>query len=131
MPEKNLNQAQSQAMVLINTILEITDEMADTPPDVITPGQAREWTNKLSSYLLRLGALEAEFECYFYRVMSTLREKSNSNADAEMNAKKTNDYLVYKKIKNFRQDLYEKIQSAKRLINEEPDGRKDGRRIER
>ena len=73
----------------------------------------------------------ADFESYFYRVMSELRENSNSNADAEMNAKATSEYLVYRKIKNFRQDLYEKIQSAKRMITEEPDGRKDGRQMER
>ena len=127
----NLNEAQSQAMGLIDTILEITEEMAQTPADVVTPTQATDWMNRLSSNLCRLGTLEAEFESYFFRIMSELRNNSNSNADAEMNAKATSEYLVYKKIKNFRQDLYEKIQSAKRMIVDTPDGRKDGRNLDR
>jgi hypothetical protein len=118
-------------MDLIDTILNITNEMEGTPADVITPGQAKEWMNKLSSYLCRLGTLEAEFESHFYRIMTNEREESKSNADAEMRAKTTSEYLVYRKIKNFRQDLYEKIQSAKRLITEDPDSRKDGRQMER
>jgi len=131
MKDLNLNPAQSQAMDLIDTILNITNEMEGTPADVITPGQAKEWMNKLSSYLCRLGTLEAEFESHFYRIMTNEREESKSNADAEMRAKTTSEYLVYRKIKNFRQDLYEKIQSAKRLITEDPDSRKDGRQMER
>jgi hypothetical protein len=126
-----LNQVQSQAMALIDSILTITDQMSETPADVVTPGQAKNWMNQLSSYLVRLGVLEAEFESYFYRIMSQFRESSKSNADAEMNAKATSEYLVYRKIKNFRQDLYEKIQSSKRLISDEPEGRKDGRNVER
>ena len=131
MQQIQLNTIQSEAMEMINSILKITDQMNATPADVVTPGQAKNWMNQLSSYLVRLGVLEAEFESYFYRIMVGLRENSNSNIDAEMNAKATSEYLVYRKIKNFRQDLYEKIQSAKRLICEEPDGRKDGRQIER
>lgn len=126
-----LNQTQSEAMALIDSILKITDQMSDTPADVVTPGQAKNWMNQLSSYLVRLGVLEAEFESYFYRIMSQFRENSKSNADAEMSAKGTSEYLVYRKIKNFRQDLYEKIQSSKRLIIDEPEGRKDGRNVER
>ena len=126
-----LNKAQSEAMDLINSILKITDQMNTTPADVVTPGQAKDWMNQLSSQLLRLGVLEADFESYFYRVMSVLRESSKSNADAETNAKATSEYLVYRKIKNFRQDLYEKIQSEKKLIYENPDDRKDGRQPER
>lgn len=126
-----LNKAQSQAMDLINLILKITDQMNTTPADVVTPGQAKDWMNQLSSQLVRLGVLEADFESYFYRIMAGLRENANSNADAEMNAKATSEYLVYRKIKNFRQDLYEKIQSAKRLITENPNDRKDGRQVER
>jgi hypothetical protein len=87
--------------------------------------------NKLSSYLLRLGVIEADFESYFYRIMTHERDETKSNADAEMRAKTTGEYLVYRKVKNFRQDLYEKIQSAKRLIVENPDDRKDGRQPER
>jgi hypothetical protein len=98
---------------------------------MVTPGQAENWLNMLSSYLCRLGTLEAEFESFFYRKMSELRNISDSNADAEMRAKASTEYLVYRKIKNFRQDLYEKIQSTKRLIKEEPDPRKDGRQMER
>ena len=126
-----LNKTQSEAMGLIDSILTITDQMSETPADVVTPGQAKNWMNQLSSYLVRLGVLEAEFESYFYRIMSQFRESSKSNADAEMNAKATSEYLVYRKIKNFRQDLYEKIQSSKRLIIDEPEGRKDGRNVER
>lgn len=126
-----LNPAQSQAMDLINIILKTTDEMASTPPDVVTPNQAIAWVNGLSSNLLRLGTLEAEFESYFYRIMSDMRNDAKSNADAESKAKATSEYLVYRKIKNFRQDLYEKIQSAKRMITETPDGRKEGRHIKR
>lgn len=133
MQNLDLNQAQSQAMVLINTILKITDEMGSTPADVVTPGQAVEWVNQLSSNLCRLGTLEAEFESYFYRIMSEMRNKQEckSNADAETRAKATAEYLVYRKIKNFRQDLYEKIQSAKRMIFENPSDRKDGRKEDR
>lgn len=127
----NLNEAQSQAMGLIDTILEITEEMAQTPADVVTPTQATDWMNRLSSNLCRLGILEAEFESYFYRRMSELRNDCKSNADAETTAKATAEYLVYRKIKNFRQDLYEKIQSAKRMIFENPNDRKDGRKEER
>lgn len=127
----DLNQAQSQAMGLINTILKITDEMGMTPPDVVTPGQAVEWVNQLSSNLCLLGILEAEFESYFYRRMSELRNDYKSNADAETRAKATVEYLVYRKIKNFRQDLYEKVQSAKRMIFENPNDRKDGRKEDR
>lgn len=126
-----LNKTQSEAMGLIDSILTITDQMSETPADVVTPGQAKNWMNQLSSYLVRLGVLEAEFESYFYRIMSQFRESSKSNADAEMSAKGTSEYLVYRKIKNFRQDLYEKIQSSKRLIIDEPEGRKDGRNVER
>jgi hypothetical protein len=131
MTTKNLNSMQLEAMALIDSILVITDEMNGTPADVVTPGQAKDWMNQLSSLLCRLGTMEAEHESYFYRVMSTIRENTKSNADAELNAKATSEYFVYRKIKNFRQDLYEKIQSAKRLITEEPDGRKDGRQMER
>ena len=131
MQNLDLNQVQSQAMGLINIILETTDEMGSTPPDVVTPAQAIEWVNKLSSSLCRLGTLEAEFESYFYRIMSGLRNECKSNADAETNAKATAEYLVYRKIKNFRQDLYEKIQSAKRMIFENPNDRKDGRKEDR
>jgi hypothetical protein len=118
-------------MDLINTILKITDEMGMTPPDVVTPSQAVEWVNQLSSNLCRLGILEAEFESYFYRRMSELRNDFKSNADAETRAKATVEYLVYRKIKNFRQDLYEKVQSAKRMIFENPNDRKDGRKEDR
>jgi len=127
MNDLTLSQVQSQAMAMINTILKVTDEMADTPPDMITPGQAKEWMNKLSSYLCRLGSMEADFESYFFRRMSEFRNTANSNADADMQAKSTSEYLVYRKIKNFRQDLYERIQSAKKLISDDPDSRKDGR----
>jgi hypothetical protein len=131
MKDLNLNKEQSDALALIDLILEITDEMSSTPSDVIGPGQARDWTNKLSSYLCRLGSLEADFEYQFHRIMSNERNESKSNADAKTRAEATPQYLVYKKIKNFRQDLYEKIQSSKRLISEEPDGRKDDRKSER
>ena len=127
----NLNQAQLQAMEFIDQTLILVNQIGETPPDMITPGQAREWINKLSSYICRLGTLEAEFESYYYRIMSKIRNISNSNADAETKAKGSDEYFVYRKIKNFRQDLYEKIQSTKRLINEEPDGRKDERHAER
>jgi len=131
MTNLNLNPAQSQAMGLIDTILEITEEMGSTPPDMVTPNQALEWVNKLSGNLCRLGILEAEFESYFYRVMSEMRQNVKSKADAELNAQATTEYMVYRKIKNFRQDLYEKIQSAKRMITDTPDGRKDGRKTDR
>jgi hypothetical protein len=131
MKDLNLNPVQLQAMDLIDTILNVTAEMGETPADMITPGQAKEWMNKLSSYLCRLGTLEAEFESYFYRIMANERDEAKSNADAEMRAKTSSEYLVYRKIKNFRQDLYEKIQSAKRLITDDPDQRKDDRRPER
>lgn len=75
--------------------------------------------------------MEAEFESYFYRIMSEIRNDTKSSADAETKAKATAEYLVYRKIKNFRQDLYEKIQSAKRMIFENPDCRKDGRKEDR
>lgn len=116
-----LNPTQSGAMDLINIILKVISEVASTPADMVTPKEAKDWLNQLSSYLCRLGVLEAEFESYYFRVMSTLRENSKSNADAEMNAKATSEYLVYRKVKNFRVDLYEKIQSIKRLIMETPD----------
>lgn len=131
MTNLNLNPAQSQVMGLIDTILEITEEMGSTPPDMVTPNQALEWVNKLSGNLCRLGILEAEFESYFYRVMSEMRQNVKSKADAELNAQATTEYMVYRKIKNFRQDLYEKIQSAKRMITDTPDGRKDGRKTDR
>jgi len=107
--------------------------MGTTPEDVVTPGQARNWVNQLSSHLLRLGSLEAEFESYYYRIMSEVRNEVDckSNADAETRSKATSEYLVYRKIKNFRQDLYEKIQSAKRMITDIPDGRKDDRHSKR
>jgi len=38
-----------------------------------------------------------------------------------MKAKSTNEYLVFRKVKNFRVDLYEKVQSVKRLILDTPD----------
>lgn len=116
-----MNQTQSQAMELINTILKTTNEIVETPADMVTPMQAKNWLNLLSSNLCRLGVLEAEFESYYFRVMSKLRENSKSNVDAETNAKATSEYLVYRKVKNFRVDLYEKIQSIKRLIMEAPD----------
>ena len=127
----DLNEAQSQVMARINTILKIIDEMESIPPDVVTPAQAKEWVNKLSGNLCHLGVLEAEFESYYFRTMVKLRNDANSKADAEIQAQATAEYLVYKKIKNFRQDLYEKVQSAKRMISENPDSRKDGRKEER
>jgi len=116
-----LNQTQSQAMDLIDIILETTNSIEETPADMVTPMQAKNWLNKLSSNLCRLGVLEAEFESYYFRKMSGLRDSSKSNADAEMKAKSTNEYLVFRKVKNFRVDLYEKVQSVKRLILDTPD----------
>jgi hypothetical protein len=124
----DLNPAQSQAMDRINIILEIIDEMDSTPPDVVTPTQAVEWITKLSGNLCRLGAIEAEFESYYFRLMVEIRDKTKSKADAEIKAQASPEYLVYRKIKNFRDDLYEKIQSSKRLISENPAGYKDSRR---
>ena len=116
-----LNQIQLQAMDLIDTILKTTNSTEDVPADMVTPTQAKNWLNKLSSQLCRLGVVEAEFESNYFRVMVSLRESSNSKADAEVRANATNDYLVYRKIKNFRVDLYEKIQSVKKLIQDTPD----------
>lgn len=129
MQTEKLTQPQNEVINLINEILSVTNDIASMPPDMVTPGQAREWLNQLSSYLCRLGSMEAEFEVYFYRRMSDERDKTKSNADAEVRAKGTNEYLAYRKIKNFRQDLYEKIQTVKKLIQEEP--MKDSRQPER